>query len=120
MRSAQRSENETSSQESARWLFALDHRSYNARHLRRWHVDAYERRIAHAGTDEKMRTRASWFLLRAAFPWRFSYLLRGDPVRIVLAGSRELRSRALGQLLANVRTALEPNAVDRFADKFLS
>lgn len=34
--------------------------------------------------SESRRRRALWWMLRLAFPWRFSYTLRGDPVKIIL------------------------------------
>ena len=87
----------------SQWVFRIDGKSYMARHLRAWRVAAYNARLQSivdcnqraaarnrpslsASAEAKCRAPPLWFLLRAALPWRFSYLIRGrgDPVRLAM------------------------------------
>ena len=75
-------------------FFRQDGRAWEARHVSARQVAAYERQRAIATTDGE-HLRALRWILRRAFPWRFSYLLRGDPVRELLALPVDARREAL-------------------------
>lgn len=81
------------------WAFTLQGRTYSARHVSAPQVQAYERRAAAAKTEAQHR-RALRILLRRAFPWRVSYLLRGDPVDLVIRLEPAARREALTDFFA--------------------
>lgn len=58
--------------------FAFEARILSAEHVRRFNAEL-------AGADAAGQRAALARLLRAAFPWRFSYRWRGDPVTRILA-----------------------------------
>lgn len=95
------------------FYLAIGQRTFGGRALREWHVDEYLRKAAYRPQ------RALRWLLRCAFPWRLSYLLRGDPVHLVVHGGSALQDHALAELLAAVRpageesTALSARLIDR-------
>lgn len=67
------------------WSFtAADGRTFTGRPVSTPQCQRYDQLCVEAGLDEKKRRHALWWILRRAFPWRFSYLIRGDPVRIIL------------------------------------
>lgn len=65
------------------WSFTVGRRTYTARHVSAPDSQRFDQQFAAARTDTD-RIRALRWILRRAFPWRFSYQLRGDPVRIIL------------------------------------
>lgn len=84
------------------WQLTTGGRTFVARHVSAPAVVAFHTRFAEA-RSETGRMRALRRLLRLAFPWRFSYLVRGDPVRI-LARMEPAAQRAA---LADFFVALE-------------
>jgi hypothetical protein len=66
------------------WSFTVGGRTFLARHVSAPQCQRFERERAAAGADQRKHRTAFWRILRAAFPWRPSYLTRGDPVRIIL------------------------------------
>jgi hypothetical protein len=118
------------------WLMAIGGETYRALYLRPWAVAFYNRRCATGLAEAQWcarrfterrelaegRIRAAHrsalrFLLRQAFPWRFSYRLRGDPVRLALRASDSEKGFALIALLAHVRDARRPTLRDRVASR---
>lgn len=115
-----------------RWLLDVAGETYHARYLRPRHVDGYNRRLA-TGRKESARFQR-WFpdhperanerlrsaervalhyLLVQAFPTRPSYLIRGSPVKQVLAQPMSEQAVALVALLQHVRPTLPPPPSDQ-------
>jgi hypothetical protein len=86
----------------ARWLFSIGRRSFHARHVRQWHVNAYRGRFERAKGDPARERRALRFLLRWVFPWRPSYALYDNPITMILEASVAEQTRALAEIIANV------------------
>lgn len=64
------------------WVTTLDGHQFVARHVSAAHVQRHYR--AAATKDPAVMARSLRWLLRKAFPWRPSYIWRGDPVRLLL------------------------------------
>jgi hypothetical protein len=93
------------------WSFTIGGRRFDARHVSAPTVQSFQRKLTAAGLDGRNVFAAYRWLLRHAFPWRFSYLLRGDPVKIVLALEPQARDAALSDffecLLGTTRAGLQ-------------
>ena len=95
------------------WAFTTaDGRTFEALHVSAPVVQRYEDRVSAAKGDQRQMLAAIRWLLRHAFPWRFSYLLRGDPVKLVLALEPAARNEALADFFACLRGKL-PNLPQR-------
>lgn len=64
------------------WVFTFDGYTHVARHVSASHMQRHHRAIASG--DPAVMARSLRWLLRKAFPWRPSYIWRGDPVRLIL------------------------------------
>jgi len=84
------------------WLFQVGRHAFEARHVSAPQVFRYQDMIHEAGSDRRKLDRALRWLLRHAFPWRFSYLLRGDPVEILLLLEPAARHAALADFFASL------------------
>jgi hypothetical protein len=84
------------------WTFMARGRTYVARHVSAPQVMRYEQAIRRADS-ERARYAALWRLLRYAFPWRLSYLVYGDPVRVVMSLEPRARIAALTDFFACLR-----------------
>jgi hypothetical protein len=82
------------------WSLTVGARTWTARHVSAREVQAYEHKLAAATDQESKAVAAVRWILRRAFPWRFSYLFRGDPVRICLALEPAARREALTDFFA--------------------
>lgn len=91
------------------WSFTVGGRTYQARHVSAPQVFRYQDLIAAAGEDRRRHDAALRWLLRRAFPWRFSYLLYGDPVRIISALETAARQEALSDFFVALRGGPIPN-----------
>jgi hypothetical protein len=81
------------------WSLTVGARTFGARHVSAMAVQEFERRYekAKVARDVHRATqRAWWWVLRRAFPWRPTYAMRGDPVKIIL---RELEPPARAEAL---------------------
>lgn len=85
------------------WSFTIGGKTFGARHVSAVHCQQFDRLRRDAGGDAKKHLRAIWWILRRAFPWRFSYMLRGDPVKIILA----LEPAARGEAMADFFVSLQ-------------
>lgn len=84
------------------WSFTTaDGRTFQARHVSAPQYERFDDRFNH-GTAQERRMAVAW-ILRIAFPWRLSYLLRGDPVKILLAMEPAARKEALMDFFACLR-----------------
>lgn len=68
------------------WTFTANRRAYVSRPVSAEHMLTYQRKIAGA-TPERQLLALRW-LFRQAFPWRPSFMWRGDPVQILMRGTR--------------------------------
>lgn len=66
------------------WSFTIGRRTFVGRHVSARTVQKFEQKMAAVKNNTAAATHWRW-LLRHAFPWRFSYLLYGDPVAIIMA-----------------------------------
>jgi len=66
------------------WVFAFGGRAWRAERVSAREVERFLERRRQAGADQAKQRRALWWLLRRAFPWRFSFRRYGDPVTIIL------------------------------------
>ncbi len=86
------------------WEFHFRGRTFLARHVSTPQCQRYDELIASAGPDVRAQVRAIRWVLRIAFPWRFSYLLRGDPVHLILHDLEPAnRAQALKDFFACLR-----------------
>jgi hypothetical protein len=90
------------------WILTVGGRAFAARHVSAPQVQRYQDRIKEAGDDLARFESAVRWLLRRAFPWRPSYLLRGDPARIVLRLEPAARSAALADVYEALRGTATP------------
>jgi hypothetical protein len=77
------------------WSFTVGARTFTGRHVSAPAVQRYER-LRMSAKNESQLNRALWSVLRRAFPWRVSYLVRGDPVQVIM---RELERPARDEAL---------------------
>ena len=90
------------------WSFTVGRRTFGATHVSAIKVAEYERRAADASALYKTNPRrgsrallrALRWLLRYAFPWRVDYLIRGNPVTILLSLEPAARAEALRDFFA--------------------
>ncbi len=94
------------------WSLTIQGRTFGARHVSAMQVQEYERRFSTAATESARLTAVTW-LLRRAFPWRVSYLVRGDPVTLVLGLEPAARAEALMDFFACLRTGTSPRNPQR-------
>lgn len=85
------------------WTLRVGARAYVAQHVSALQVFRYQELAAAAGADRREQERALRWILRKAFPWRFSYLRFGDPVRIILGLEPAARSEALQDFFEALR-----------------
>jgi hypothetical protein len=85
------------------WQFTVGARTYGARHISAPQMFQYQEDIVAAAGNRRRQERLLRRLLRRAFPWRPSYLLRGDPVRTVLQLEPAARQAALHDFFAALR-----------------
>lgn len=85
------------------WIFTVGGRSFVARHVSAPQIFRYQDRMKEAGIRTARIEAAIRWLLRLAFPWRPSYLLRGDPARIILRLEPAARTAALADFFAALR-----------------
>jgi hypothetical protein len=78
-------------------------RTFTARHVSAVHVMRYQDRLAEAQGDRRRQEYALRWLLRLAFPWRPSYLTRGDPARLLFALEPAARQAALADFFEALR-----------------
>jgi len=76
------------------WSFAAGGVTWTARHVSTPQILAFNREYE-AATTEVARAKSVARLLRIAFPWRLSYLRRGDPVKVLVALEPAARIEAL-------------------------
>jgi len=79
---------------NAGWALTVGGRRYAARPVSAEQVLVYQGEIE--GASPKMAQRALRRLLRCAFPWRPSFVWRGDPVNVIMA-ARPHEQRAMVQ-----------------------
>jgi hypothetical protein len=84
------------------WEFHIGAQTFTARHVSTPAVLAFHADFNGAG-NERDRLRALRRLLRQAFPWRPSYLGRGDPVRMLLYLEPAARSEALDSFFESLK-----------------
>lgn len=84
------------------WSFATGGRTYVARPVSVEQVIAYEARIAGASATDVMRARRQ--LLRLAFPWRPSFMWRGDPVAVICSAPPALHRVVIESFFASLRS----------------
>lgn len=81
------------------WTFAIGEgrrrRVFSSRHVSGPCVLRYLDMWTEAKGNGRSLKRALYYLLRMAFPWRPSYMLRGDPVKIILNLEQQARAAAL-------------------------
>lgn len=80
-------------------------RIFTARHVSAPQVFRFQEMHAAAvaaGNRRRQEAAIRW-VLRVAFPWRFSYLYRGDPVRLLLAFEPGARREALADFFGVLR-----------------
>ena len=90
------------------WSFSIGGRAFSARHVSALQVlryeeqtrDAIQTMAKDAPRGARLHVMAVRHLLRLAFPWRPSYLVRGDPVKIIIALEPAARSEALKDFFA--------------------
>ena len=98
------------------WSFTVGGRTFGAKHVSALKVAEYERRAADASalyrTNPARGSRAQLaalrWLLRFAFPWRIDYLLRGNPVAIILSLEPAARAEALRDFFASLQGKTTP------------
>jgi hypothetical protein len=84
------------------WEFRHQGRTFIARHVSAPDCQRFDGWMATATRERQRQTAIRW-ILRRAFPWRPSYLLRGDPVRILLALEPAERMTALRDFFGRLR-----------------
>lgn len=82
------------------WSFSIDGRTFGARHVSAPRIVQYMGKVAAAAGKERGLRRALRWVLRLAFPWRFSYLVRGDPVDLIFGLEIAARNAALADFFA--------------------
>lgn len=90
------------------WAFTYRGRAFPARHVSALLVLEYEDRVrraaavgkTNAGRGARLHLAALHILLRHAYPWRPTYLIRGDPVKIILGLEPAARAEALKDFFA--------------------
>lgn len=85
------------------WSFTIGGRTFGARHVSAPSVQRFEQLRAAAKDNVRRQQFALWWLLRRAFPWRLSYLIRGDPVKIMLRLPPAAQAEALRDFFACLR-----------------
>lgn len=97
------------------WGFSFRGRVFRGRHVSAMDVLRFKELLEAARRERQMVAAHKW-LLRRAFPWRVDYLLRGDPVRVLLNLSPPERQEALdsffGSLEVRPPTSLQPLATN--------
>jgi hypothetical protein len=98
----------------APWTFTAGGRTWQARPVSAPAVQRFHTALRAAAGDAGRQERALRTLLRQAFPWRFSYRWRGDPVDRLLRLPPDDRQAALadffGFLEGKARRALPPTS----------
>lgn len=89
------------------WRFTAGGVTWTARHVSAPQCRAYEERLADAKGNHRHTLAAIRWMLRRAFPWRFSYLIRGDPVRVIMGLEPPAQNAALSDFFACLR-GVEP------------
>lgn len=90
------------------WSFTLGAQTFLARHVSAMTVVEYDHRATEATAllkkyprrGSRAQVMALRWLLRRAFPWRPSYLLRGDPVNLILRLPPAARTETLTDFFA--------------------
>jgi hypothetical protein len=90
------------------WAFTTGRRTYVARPVSIEQVIAYEGECI--GASVAVRLRALRRLLRLAFPWRPSFLWRGDPVAIIMGASPPVHHQLVRDFFASLRSPAESTA----------
>ncbi len=90
------------------WSFTTGRRTYVARPVSVEQVIAYEGECI--GASVAVRMRALRRLLRQAFPWRPSFLWRGDPVAIVMGASPPVHHQLVRDFFGSLRLPVESTA----------
>lgn len=89
------------------WQFVAGGRTYTARPVSVEQVIAYEGEIVGASAAAILRARRK--LLRVAFPWRPSFVWRGDPVDLICESPPGLHAALMADFFASLRSSpLEP------------
>ena len=84
------------------WSFTVGAVTFLGRHVSAMTVMRYEDMLKAARHPRQMTNAVRW-LLRHAFPWRPSYLLRGDPVSILMGLEPQARREALDDFFGYLR-----------------
>lgn len=90
------------------WMLTIDGRAFTARHVSAPQVLEYQDRLRTAGDNATAVERALRWLLRRAFPWRPSYLVRGDPARLLLHLEPAARAAAFADFFEALRGGPTP------------
>lgn len=97
------------------WSFTVGGKTFGARHVSAPDCQRFDRMRVAAGIDAKKHMRAIWWILRRAFPWRPSYMLRGDPVKIILALEPAARGEAMADFFGSLQ-GLSPTTLQKTAN----
>lgn len=90
------------------WSFAAGGRSYVARPVSIEQVIAYEGECVGASPTALLAARRK--LLRIAFPWRPSFLWRGDPVALIMGATPRVHQALISDFFVSLRLPAEPTA----------
>lgn len=90
------------------WEFTAGRRTYVARPVSIEQVIAYEEECIGASPAALMRARRK--LLRVAFPWRPSFVWRGDPVALIMGAAPREHHALVTDFFASLRLPVEPTA----------
>lgn len=85
------------------WTFQTGGRTYVARPVSIEQVIAHEAECVGASPAAVMRARRK--LLRIAFPWRASFLWRGDPVRVICEASPTVHRAVMDSFFASLQSS---------------
>lgn len=90
------------------WTFSTGGRTYTARPVSVEQVIAHEAECVGASPAAVMRARRR--LLRLAFPWRPSFLWRGDPVRAICSASPALHRVVMDSFFVALQSSFPRSA----------
>lgn len=90
------------------WQFVAGGRTYEARPISVEQVIVYEGAIVGASPAVVLRARRT--LLRRAFPWRPSFVWRGDPVDMICGAPPALHQALMADFFVSLRSSSPPAA----------